>query len=84
MAKGKVAACETGMVFQIWLFINYLAPIVPCTNSRCSIDQVGHFIQILAGSSNLKHLHMELSGKSPNIVFPDADCKNITFSLPLT
>lgn len=37
------------------------------------ILQIGHLIQQAAGSSNLKRVTLELGGKSPNIVFKDAD-----------
>ena len=37
--------------------------------------QVGKIIQQAAGSTNLKRVTLELGGKSPNIVFADADCK---------
>ena len=32
-------------------------------------------IQQASGRSNLKHVALELGGKSPNVVFADADCK---------
>jgi len=35
--------------------------------------EVGHIIQELAAKSNLKRVSLELGGKSPNIVFADAD-----------
>src|SRR5580693_5820735 len=35
--------------------------------------EVGHLIQQAAGRSNLKRVSLELGGKSPNIVFADAD-----------
>ena len=35
--------------------------------------EVGHLIQQAAGASNLKRVTLELGGKSPNIVFADAD-----------
>ncbi|KAK4304831.1 hypothetical protein Pmani_023235 [Petrolisthes manimaculis] len=35
--------------------------------------EIGHLIQQAAGSSNLKRVTLELGGKSPNIVFKDAD-----------
>lgn len=34
---------------------------------------VGHLVQQASGRSNLKRVHLELGGKSPNIVFADAD-----------
>ena len=34
---------------------------------------VGHLIQKLAGESNLKRVSLELGGKSPHIIFDDAD-----------
>lgn len=37
--------------------------------------QVGKLIQEAAGRSNLKRVTLELGGKSPNIIFADADCK---------
>lgn len=37
--------------------------------------QVGHLIQVAAGSSNLKRVTLELGGKSPNIIMSDADSK---------
>lgn len=35
--------------------------------------QIGHLIQQAAGASNLKRVTLELGGKSPNIIFKDAD-----------
>src|SRR6202050_2287960 len=35
--------------------------------------EVGHLIQQAAGKSNLKRVSLELGGKSPNIIFADAD-----------
>ncbi|XP_070570093.1 aldehyde dehydrogenase, mitochondrial-like isoform X2 [Ptychodera flava] len=35
--------------------------------------EVGHIIQQAAGKSNLKKVTLELGGKSPNIIFSDAD-----------
>ncbi|XP_018017996.1 aldehyde dehydrogenase, mitochondrial [Hyalella azteca] len=35
--------------------------------------EVGHKIQQAAGASNLKRVTLELGGKSPNIIFKDAD-----------
>ncbi|MCL4147923.1 UNVERIFIED_CONTAM: hypothetical protein GTU68_047203 [Idotea baltica] len=35
--------------------------------------EIGHLIQQSAGASNLKRVTLELGGKSPNIVFKDAD-----------
>lgn len=35
--------------------------------------EIGHLIQQAAGASNLKRVTLELGGKSPNIVFKDAD-----------
>src|SRR5580693_3700812 len=35
--------------------------------------EVGHLIQQAAGRSNLKRVSLELGGKSPNIIFADAD-----------
>ncbi|GAB1290122.1 Aldehyde dehydrogenase, mitochondrial [Apodemus speciosus] len=35
--------------------------------------EVGHLIQVAAGSSNLKRVTLELGGKSPNIIMSDAD-----------
>jgi len=44
---------------------------------RVSISfQVGKLIQEAAGRSNLKRVTLELGGKSPNIIFADADCKS--------
>ncbi|XP_016409639.1 retinal dehydrogenase 2-like [Sinocyclocheilus rhinocerous] len=37
--------------------------------------EVGKLIQEAAGKSNLKRVTLELGGKSPNIIFADADCK---------
>ena len=36
-------------------------------------SEVGHLIKQAAGASNLKRVTLELGGKSPNIVFADAD-----------
>lgn len=44
----------------------------PCARSSF---QVGKLIQEAAGRSNLKRVTLELGGKSPNIIFADADCK---------
>ncbi|KAB7501434.1 Aldehyde dehydrogenase, mitochondrial [Armadillidium nasatum] len=38
--------------------------------------EVGHIIQKSAGASNLKRVTLELGGKSPNIVFKDADLED--------
>ncbi|XP_042204906.1 aldehyde dehydrogenase, mitochondrial-like isoform X1 [Homarus americanus] len=35
--------------------------------------EIGHLIQQAAGASNLKRVTLELGGKSPNIIFKDAD-----------
>ena len=35
--------------------------------------QVGQIVSALAAQSNLKRVTMELGGKSPNIIFKDAD-----------
>ena len=35
--------------------------------------EVGHLIQQAAGATNLKRVTLELGGKSPNIIFADAD-----------
>lgn len=35
--------------------------------------EIGHLVQQAAGASNLKRVTLELGGKSPNIVFKDAD-----------
>ena len=37
--------------------------------------QVGHLVAQMAARSNLKRVSLELGGKSPNIVFADADRK---------
>uniref|UniRef100_H2YC05 aldehyde dehydrogenase (NAD(+)) n=1 Tax=Ciona savignyi TaxID=51511 RepID=H2YC05_CIOSA len=37
------------------------------------IKEVGHLIMQAAGKSNLKRISLELGGKSPNIIFEDAD-----------
>lgn len=39
--------------------------------------QVGHLIQVAAGSSNLKRVTLELGGKSPNIIMSDADSESL-------
>ena len=36
---------------------------------------IGRLIMKAAGESNLKKVTLELGGKSPNIVFADADCE---------
>lgn len=38
---------------------------------------VGRLIMKASGESNLKKVTLELGGKSPNIVFADADCITI-------
>ncbi|XP_065915953.1 aldehyde dehydrogenase, mitochondrial-like [Dysidea avara] len=35
--------------------------------------EVGHLIQQAAGATNLKRITLELGGKSPNVIFADAD-----------
>ena len=44
--------------------------------------EVGRLIMIAAAKSNLKKVSLELGGKSPLVVFDDADCK-YSFNLPL-
>ena len=39
----------------------------------CDLSQTGHLIQQASGRSNLKNTTLELGGKSPNIVFADAN-----------
>ena len=39
--------------------------------------EVGKIVQAAAAQSNLKRVTLELGGKSPNIVFSDADCMTI-------
>ena len=43
--------------------------------------QVGQIIMQAAGASNIKRTTLELGGKSPNVIFADADCKPSFFSL---
>jgi hypothetical protein len=43
------------------------------TLDRTGSTEVGKLIVAAAGASNLKKLTLELGGKSPNIVFDDAD-----------
>lgn len=50
--------------------------------SPLPLFQVGKLIQEAAGKSNLKRVTLELGGKSPNIIFADADCKSPTKSHP--
>ncbi|XP_065836415.1 aldehyde dehydrogenase, mitochondrial-like isoform X2 [Oscarella lobularis] len=38
--------------------------------------EIGHIVMQAAGKSNLKNVTLELGGKSPNIVFADADLDN--------
>ena len=38
--------------------------------------QVGKYIMKTAAETNLKRVTLELGGKSPNIIFPDADRKS--------
>lgn len=37
--------------------------------------QIGQLVSGMASASNLKKVTLELGGKSPNIVFADADSK---------
>lgn len=37
------------------------------------VSQVGQLILQAAGKSNMKRVTLELGGKSPLIIFPDAD-----------
>ena len=46
------------------------------TFTSCDV-QVGRLIMKASGESNLKKVTLELGGKSPNIVFADADCECI-------
>ena len=46
---------------------------MPHTTPVLSCPQIGHLVQQAAGASNLKRVTLELGGKSPNIVFKDAD-----------
>ena len=39
--------------------------------------EVGKIVQAAAAQSNLKRVTLELGGKSPNIVFSDADCTSL-------
>ena len=43
-------------------------------NSRQQLAEVGKII-LKASAGNLKRVSLELGGKSPNIIFPDADLK---------
>lgn len=40
-----------------------------------NVVKVGRLIMENAAKSNLKRFSLELGGKSPIVVFPDADCK---------
>jgi hypothetical protein len=40
---------------------------------NCLCVQVGQLILERAAKTNLKRVTLELGGKSPNIIFPDAD-----------
>lgn len=51
------------------------ARVSVCPMCLCVPPQVGHLIQVAAGSSNLKRVTLELGGKSPNIIMSDADSK---------
>ena len=42
--------------------------------------EVGKIVQAAAAQSNLKRVTLELGGKSPNIVFSDADRKSTFFA----
>lgn len=54
----------------------HLASFPLLTADHVSVSpQVGHLIQVAAGSSNLKRVTLELGGKSPNIIMSDADSK---------
>jgi hypothetical protein len=44
-----------------------------------TLFQVGKMIKEAAGKSNLKRVTLELGGKSPCIVFADADCEYCPF-----
>ena len=37
--------------------------------------QIGKVIMMASGQTNLKRTTLELGGKSPNVIFADADCK---------
>ena len=56
----------------MWFFFSCYRELVWVSASA----QVGHLIQIAAGSSNLKRVTLELGGKSPNIIMSDADSKS--------
>jgi len=45
-----------------------------CLQCLC-ITQVGQLILAGAAKTNLKRVTLELGGKSPYIIFPDADCE---------
>ncbi|KAF3830566.1 hypothetical protein GH733_004385 [Mirounga leonina] len=47
--------------------------VIPLIKKRKFKPKVGKLIQEAAGRSNLKRVTLELGGKSPNIIFADAD-----------
>lgn len=75
--------CFAGSIFAACHCFLELAQATDHINAQCakplSISfQVGKLIQEAAGRSNLKRVTLELGGKSPNIIFADADCKLTT------
>ena len=38
--------------------------------------QVGHIVSVAAAKTNLRRVSMELGGKSPSVVFADADLEH--------
>jgi len=59
------------LLFLDSVFSCYEVIITP----RLSLFQVGQLILAGAAKTNLKRVTLELGGKSPVIIFPDADCE---------
>ena len=59
------------MAVNVCLLLRHMITVV--AGNVCA--QVGQMIPVMAAQSNLKRVTLELGGKSPVVVFADADCE---------